>query len=95
MGDDHATSHHNNAASRLDHKGFLASRRATHGAAASRVIMLAVFDIVAAANTLQFSPARQGRVAASSIAPIALFFQIAVQWPAFRFPPHFMGRGTA
>ena len=77
-------------------KPFPAPRPATHGAASDRVIMLAFFDIVAAASAPRSSPAPQGRIAAhpAKMAPIALFFLIAVQSPPL-FPPHAMGRGTA
>ncbi|GEM_PF-4233294 len=57
-------------------KPFPAPRPATHGAASDRVIMLAFFDIVAAASAPRSSPVPQGRIAAhpAKIAPIALFF---------------------
>ena len=57
-------------------KPFPAPRPATHGAASDSVIMLAFFDIVAAASAPRSSPAPQGRIAAhpAKMAPIALFF---------------------
>lgn len=57
-------------------KSFPAPRPATRGAASDRVIMLAFFDIVAAASAPRSSPVPPGRIAPhpAKIAPIALFF---------------------